>query len=408
MGWINKIFQKKVFQKPLFQKWFGKTRKDNYGEETEDNSESPVLCRDNIDLHDRSQRQRYVHSCLEQMKDAQTQIGHLTKEYSMVTSYLTDMEEIEALPPSEKKALAAVADKISGYESEKNVYERGENRMPEADFSRIEQMEQEVEEGIGKLRSAEEYQEKIRQDMRRLGGERHAYQYRKHDLKNTMENMRGMMIIISFAFITCMVILFLLQALLEMDIGIGYILTAAVTAFAVFLIYMKYTEAAKEKKQVERAINRLILLQNRVKIRYVNNTNLLEYLYVKYTVASSEELARLWEQYEKEKEERRKFRELYVELDYQRKELLQILRRFQVKDPEVWLYQTQAITDHSEMVEIRHKLIQRRQKLRKQMEYNEGLAESAQAEVRALAEEFPAFAPEIMELVSQYEETEAS
>ena len=50
----------------------------------------------------------------------------------------------------------------------------------------------------------------------------------------------------------------------------------------------------------------------------------------------------------------------------------------------------------------------RSQKLRKQMEYNEQLAESAQMEVKALAEEFPAYAPEIMELVSQYEEGQAS
>lgn len=396
------------FLKKWLQKWTVRKKKEKPGEETDENRENTVLSRDSVNLNDKSERMRYVRSCLEQMKDAQAQIGHLTKEYSMVTSYLTDMEEIEALPPSEKKELSVIADKIAGCENEKSLYETGKSRMPEADFLRMEQMENEVEEGIEKLRSAEDYQDKVRQDMRRLDGERHAYQYRRHDLKNTMENMRGMMIIVSFAFVTCMVILFLLQALLEMDIGVGYILTAAVTALAVFMIYMKYTESSKEKKLVERTINRLILLQNKVKIRYVNNTNLLEYLYVKYRVASSGELVSLWEAYEKEKEERRKFRELHAELDYQRKELLRILRRFQVKDPEIWLYQAQAITDHNEMVEIRHRLIQRRQKLRGQMEYNEGLAESAQTEIKALVEEFPAFAPEIMELVSKYEESEAS
>ncbi len=56
------------------------------------------------------------------------------------------------------------------------------------------------------------------------------------------------------------------------------------------------------------------------------------------------------------------------------------------------------------MVEIRHNLILRRQKLRKQMEYNEELARMAQGEIKNLAEEFPAYTPEIMELVSQYEE----
>lgn len=388
------------FWKKLFGK---KKRQEEYIEEIEESAESGVLQRDQVDLKDQSQRQRYVRSCLEQLADAESEMETLRREYAAVTSYLTDMEEIEALPPGEKKELSGIADRITAYEKEKNLHEEGGTRMPEAQFRQLERMEGEIAEGIRKLTEAEEYQEKIRQDMRRLSAEKHAYQYRRHELGNTMVNMRGMMIIVSFAFVTCMAILLLMQALLEMDIGIGYILTAAATAFAVFLIYMKYTESAKEKRRVERAINRLILLQNRVKIRYVNNTNLLDYYYMKYGTGSAEELNGLWEAYQTEKEERQKVQELHAELDFHRKELLRILRRFRIKDPEIWLRQTQAITNPKEMVEIRHGLILRRQKLRKQMEYNERLAESAQGEIKSLVEEFPAFAPEIMELVSQYE-----
>ena len=120
--------------------------------------------------------------------------------------------------------------------------------------------------------------------------------------------------------------------------------------------------------------------------------------------ASAEELTHMWEQYLQEVEEREKFRELHAELDYQRKELLRILQRYQLKDPGMWMRQAQAISNRNEMVEIRHDLILRRQKLRRQMEYNEQLAAMAQGEIKALAEEFPAYTPEIMELVSQYEE----
>ena len=390
----------------FWKKWFsfGKKKQEEYIEEAaEESAESVVLRRDSMDLREQGQRMRYVESCLEQMKDAEDSIGQLTREYGMVTSYLTDMEEIEALPTAEKEELSKIAESITAYEKEKNLYEGKKERMPEADFRRIERMEEEAEEGIRKLTDAEQYQEKIHQDMRRLAGEKHAYQYRKHDLQNVMVNMRGMMIIISFAFVTCMIILLLLEKLLRMEVGIGYLLSCGVTAFAVFLIYMKYTDASREKKKVERAINRLILLHNKVKIRYVNNTNLLDYLYVKYQVKSAEELLRMWEAYQKEQEERRKFRELYAELDFQRKELLRILRRYQIKDPEIWLHQTEAICNPKEMVEIRHELILRRQKLRKQMEYNERLAESAQTEIRALVEEFPVYASEIMEMVSRYE-----
>jgi len=382
-----------------------KKKKEEYVPEIPDEyPENGVLCRDNVNLYDSGQRAHYVRSCLEQMKDAEQEIEQLTREYGAVTAYLTDIEELENLPSGERAGLRQIADRMAVYEREKDAYGAG-NRMPEALFRQVERMEEETEESIRKLTEAEDYQDKIRQDMRRLDGERHAYHYRQHDLKNTLVNLRGMMIITSFAFVTCMAILLLLQVMMRMDISIGYILTAVVTVFAAVCIYLKYTDAAREKKQVEKAINRLILLQNKVKIRYVNNTNLLEYLYAKYNVGSSQDLIHMWEVYQKEKEEREKVNEIDMELDALRRELLRILRRYQVKDPEMWLDQANAIANEKEMVELRHQMILRRQKLRKQMEYNEKLGESAKEEIKSLVEEYPDFGSEIMELISDFEKS---
>lgn len=393
----------------FFKKWFEKKKERELPyEEEEDVKESAPLRRDRINLHEKEQRQRYLQSCLEQMKDAETEIGELKKEYGVVTAYLTDMEEIEALPPQQRKKLNLIADKIVTYEAEKNLHEEGTNRMAEADFERMDRMGEEAGEGIDKLTEAEDYQEKIRQDMRRLSGERHAYQYRKHELSGLLTNLRGMVIITAFAFLACMGILLSFQLLMEMEVRIGYLLASGAAAIAIFLIYLKYMDSMKEKGQVERAINRLILLQNRVKIRYVNNTNLLEYLRMKYSVKSAQELIDLWEDYETEKEERAKCEELHAELVSLRGEMLTILRGCRIRYPEIWLHQAEALIKKGEMVEIRHGLILRRQKLRAQMDYNEHLAESAQGEIRSLAEEFPIYAPEIMELVSQYEENEGN
>lgn len=393
----------------FLKKWFGKKKEQELPyEEEEDVKESAPLRRDRINLHEKEQRQRYLQSCLEQMKDAETEIGELKKEYGVVTAYLTDMEEIEALPPQQRKKLNLIADKIVTYEAEKNLHEEGTNRMAEADFERMDRMGEEAGEGIDKLTEAEDYQGKIRQDMRRLSGERHAYQYRKHELSGLLVNLRGMVIITAFSFLACMGILLSFQLLMEMEVRIGYLLASGAAAIAIFLIYLKYMDSMKEKGQVERAINRLILLQNRVKIRYVNNTNLLEYLRMKYGVKSAQELIDLWEDYETEKEERAKCEELHAELVNLRGEMLTILRGCRIRYPEIWLHQAEALIKKGEMVEIRHGLILRRQKLRAQMDYNEHLAESAQGEIRSLAEEFPIYAPEIMELVSQYEENEGN
>ena len=101
-----------------------------------------------------------------------------------------------------------------------------------------------------------------------------------------------------------------------MDTKMGYLITAGVSAVAITLIYVKHMDARKELRRVETGINKIILLQNKVKIRYVNNTNLLEYLYMKYGVNSSKELTEMWETYKVEKEEREKFRRAELDLDY--------------------------------------------------------------------------------------------
>lgn len=152
----------------------------------------------------------------------------------------------------------------------------------------------------------------------------------------------------------------------------------------------------KELKRVENGINRIIMLQNRVKIRYVNNTNLMDYLYMKYHVSSAKEFASWWEKFQVEKEERRRYREAELELDESQQEFLGILKCYQVKDPAIWLHQTAALLDGKEMVEIRHGLIIRRQSLRKRMDYNrEMIIERAQAEIKALEENYPQYAQEI-------------
>ena len=136
----------------------------------------------------------------------------------------------------------------------------------------------------------------------------------------------------------------------------------------------------------------------------MNNTHLLDYLYMKYKVKSAGELGKSWELYQQEKEERHKYLQAELQLDEYQQELLHVLRRYQIKDPMIWLQQTQALLDRKEMVEIRHNLIIRRQSLRRRMDYNkEVIAGKAQEEIKDLVESYPKYAGEIMNIVDEYE-----
>ncbi len=381
--------------------WWKKKEKDP--EEYEEEWDDSVVERKRIDINKEEDRERYLRTCCEQIADASREMENLTYEYGLVTSYLKDMEELEALPLEQREEINEYAEKIVNLEKVQEGYTKTAKRITDVKFRQMEAMENEIQDGYRKIKEAEEYRTLVKQDLQKLDGERHAYQYRRAELHGTLDNTRGLSQIFMIAAAACLVMLVILQFALEMNVKIGYILIAALTAAAVTYFYICYTDAEKELQRVNSGINRLILLQNTVKIRYVNNKNLLDYLYLKYKVGSASELDLLWEKYREEVEERRKIAETEEEYNFYQKELLKTLRQYHLKDPNVWAHQAIAIIDNKEMVEIRHGLIERRQNIRKQMDYNTGIAQTAQNEIKDIVDKYPQYAQEIVDIVSEYE-----
>ncbi len=390
MGLLKKLFNwKKKTEDPVF--------------EIEDWNEV-VYDRSDLKINDTQQRKEYVKGCLEQIAEASKELEALQFEYNMVTSYLKDMEEIEALPEEEKEGLMVYARKIEELEERQSGYKTRANRMSDVKYHQIERMEEDVQEGYEKLAETEEYQELIKRDLKKLDGEKHAYLFRRNELHKLIEDTRSMTIVCTVAVIVCILLLMALQFGLQMNTRRGYLAVAAVGAIAITTIFVKYNDSVRELARVENGIGQIIRLQNTVKIRYVNNTHLLDYLYLKYNVSSAGELGKSWQQYQEEKAERHNYQMAERELDQCQKDLLHVLRRYQVKDPMIWLHQTAALLDKKEMVEIRHNLIIRRQSLRKRMDYNkEVIAGKAQAEIKDLVETYPKYAKEILTIVDEYE-----
>ena len=385
MAWWNRLFKKK---EPIQQ---------------EEDWEQLVYTRNGVNFDEEDQRKRYIVNCLEQISEASKEIDLLTGEYTLVTSYLTDTDEIEALPAEQREEVNRVAGKLAGLEQERSRYQEKKNRMRDADFYAIRKRENEIEEGIQKIRDGEKYGNLIRQDLHRLDGERHAYEYRRNELENLMNNQRGMAVIFLTALIVCVIMLVILQYALEMDVYVGLFLAVGAGAVAISYVCIRYMDAGRELQRVEKTINKIIQLQNKVKIRYVNNCQLMEYLYLKYNTDSAAKLEKQWKMYQDEKEERKQFAEAEAKIEYYQKQLVQQLAGYRVQMPERWISQTAALLDKREMVEIRHELIQRRQVLRKQMDYNQEVAESARNEVKDIAATYPKYAQEILAMVERYD-----
>jgi len=355
-----------------------------------------------LKMNDPYQREKYIRSLVEQVKDASVQLDKLSYEYNVVTAVLKDMDELDALPQTEKNRITEIARKILHFQKEKQDYQNKRSRLTDSQFYRMEQYEDSAPRIYEDMHKAEKYREMIKDDLSRLEGEKHAFQYRKSELKHGMSDSRGMALICMLAMGLLLCMLAIMQFGFEMKTGVGYVITIVAGAIALALIYARFMDQSKELKRVEKGMNRIILLQNTVKIRYVNNVNLLDYLYLKYNVKSAREWKTLCDVYEEEKRARAINEMNEEELEYQQSELLKILRNYQLSDARLWLRSPLALYDHREMVEIRHEHIVRRQKLRAQMDYNRRMAKEGEKELKAFVAEYPQYSKEALDMMERY------
>ncbi|MBO4458434.1 MAG: hypothetical protein J5802_12010 [Butyrivibrio sp.] len=390
-------FLKNLFGKPKNEDWEKQIELENWND--------IVYTRRDLDMDDPVQRREYIGSCLQQMEEAAKELDALEFEYNDVTSHLRDMEEINALPPENRREIEDCARKILESRELQDKFDKRSSRMTDEEFERMDRLKDDAQGGAAKLLEAESFQKKIRNDLKRLDSEHEAYIFREDDLDTTIENCKKLIITVGIVLVMMIVFLFVLQIAVGLNVVYGYMALILLAAIAITVLYVQWTNAQVEIKTVKKSISRLIMLQNQVKVRYVNNTNLLDYLRMKYRVMNAAELTDLYNRYLKERKEREKIEDARKLLDSNQKDLIYMLRHYRVRDPEIWIHQAEALLSHNEEVEIRHSLNARRQSLRKRMEYNRDIvAGNAKNEVEDMAKQYPQYAQEILDMVSKYED----
>ena len=233
----------------LFKKLFHRKKNRQEPELISGDWNEVTYDRQDYQIDNREQRQEYVKGCMEQIAEASKELENLQFEYNMVTSYLKDIEEIEALSEEDAAELKDCARKIDNLERQQTGYEERKNRMDEETFRELERMEDEFEEGYEKLTEAEEYQDLVKRDLRKLDGERQAYYYRRSELRRIIADTKSMTIVCTVAVILCILILFVLQFGFRMDTKLGYLAAAAVGAIAITIIFIKHNDSIKELSQ---------------------------------------------------------------------------------------------------------------------------------------------------------------
>ena len=153
---------------------------------TEEENEEIVYDREGIDFHDQTQRTRYVAECLEQIAEGSREMEVLRNDYDLVTSYLKDMEEIEALPDKSRREIDTLARQIENYESDIEKFRTRKSPLTDEQFASLRRREKEIPESLTKIKKKKRMGDLINKDLKRLDGERKALAFRESELGETM------------------------------------------------------------------------------------------------------------------------------------------------------------------------------------------------------------------------------
>ncbi len=352
-----------------------------------------------VDLNDGNKVQHYILDRCQQIIEAARELEEEKAEYKIVTEYLNDIQTIEELPETAMAEIQGAAENVNKLDRLRDEYKNSEKRISDVQFAQMQQEEDRIPDAILRLQTNETYQNTVKRDMNYLEGEKAEWYYNKLELVKQQKLLKTLSFVLFGTVIMIMAALMVAQFVLYLDVTYVWMAVFFVSALAAVGIFVKMSSNQKEISRSEINMNHAIVLLNKVKFKYVNVTNAVDYAREKFHVNNSYELNYLWEQYLNEVKEREKFQQTNDDLEYFSGKLVRLLKKYRLYDARVWMHQASALVDKKEMVEVKHNLIVRRQKLRSRIEYNTQAIRAHRAEVDRLLKRKNIYTPEIRQII---------
>lgn len=327
-------------------------------------------------------------------------------EYRRVNSYLSDVELLERLPEEERKKIEETAVNVVQLNSARANFLNSSKKLTDAQFAQMEQEEDAIPAAVKRLSSNESYRDTLERDLKYLEREKSEWHLRKEYLGHQKKRLKNTLYIAIGTVLTAAVLFVIIQLVFNVDMYYGYLGLVFLAVAAICGIYLKLQNDSSEIAAAERNLNKAIQLQNKVKIKYVNIVNAVDYACEKYHVRNSDELNRQWQYYMEAVKEREKYQRTNEDLEYFNGRLVRILNQYRLHDSKVWITQAAALVDPKEMVEVRHGLVGRRQKLRGRIDFNLGAIRELKTEAEKLVDKVGDRKPQIQEILSSIEKLE--
>jgi len=364
--------------------------------------EQPVQGKSKESSNNCSDYKKYIKENSEIIAESYRLIEEAKIEYQAVTSYLADMQKIEMIPKEQREELEDAAKNIMNLSQEREMIRRRKYNITDTQYRLFERYEMQIPKELTAVKEAESYQESIEEDLKRLEQEKQNFINEKDEIINKQSFLRGIAVSICIIIVLLFIIFALLTAYTDSNMTLPFLLTVLMGMASALYIFMESRRNAGDIQVVRIKLNKVIMLANKVAIKSVNNRNYLDYIYNKYMVDNYEQLKNCWEQFVKIKDENKRYQNNSQLLEFYYEQLIKELKRFGISDTEIWIYQPSAILDSKEMVEIRHRLNARRQKLRERIETYQKQKEEAANAIVLFLKVCPENKDEVYRILDEY------
>lgn len=356
-----------------------------------------------VELKDTASICNYVINICEQMIDISKEMEDVRREYDQVTAYLNDIQVVEGLGGEQKAQLIDISTQVSKLINTRNEYINAGKKISDETFNQMQELENEVPAIIRRLKENETYLDTIKRDLNRLSAEKIEWSVLRHERQEEQENLRKLskMLLVIFGILAILVAG--ISIVMEWETLPMFILAFIATLAATYIL-IRMQECAKDIKRCDVNQNHAIALENRVKIKYVNIKNAVDYTCRRFRVNNSRELTYNYEQYQEVCKEREKLKNVNEDLEYFNNRLVRILRGLNLYDAKIWVNYANAVIDPKEMVELKHEYFTRRGSLRARIEYNLTAIEDMRKEVDLYVDRLGDKAGQVRGILTKVEE----
>ncbi len=342
----------------------------------------------------------------EEICEQAVEIGNLIdnqkEEYETVGYYISDIQKIENMSPEKRDELAGYAKMFQIIEKDKKEYKQESEIVTNIEYQAIKDEEPNLPKILQNMEENEKRYSMVKGDLRKLEGERQALQMEWSYLKERGRLYQGLMKVIIVSTVILMIVYAICMGALEINMTVVIYATIAIAAFLVALLLLAVAKTKREMKIIELKNNKAIGLQNRIKLKYVNAYNGLDFMYEKYDVNSSYELSKKWQQYDMILKNREVYKAASQRLYELNGKILEALESEKLYDSSIWLTQVNALYDNKEMERIKEALYSQRQSLRNKIQKNVEAMDIVKEKLKEMIASDPENAKVIMKILAKY------